>query len=244
MGKKKKLSSMNLERYSYKEIVHEDVKVRCRILIVCEGEKTEPNYFKSFDQMQYGSVVYDIECDGGKINTIQVVDKAIELRDRALASGKPYDAVWAVFDKDDFPASLFNAAITKAEQHGIGCAWSNEAFELWYVFHFVNRITAMSREEYKTVISRHVNESPGYNQNTKFVYQKNDTKSHMIMNACGDETRAIRYAHSQACSFDDTRYATHNPCTMVYKLVRLLRGEDREFNEKIMEDLSKYGEQG
>lgn len=51
MGKKKKLSSMNLERYSYKEAIHDDIKVRCRILIVCEGEKTEPNYFKSFDQM-------------------------------------------------------------------------------------------------------------------------------------------------------------------------------------------------
>lgn len=102
MGKKKKLSSMNLERYSYKEAIHDDVKVRCRILIVCEGEKTEPNYFKSFDQMQYGSVVYSIECEGGKINTMQVVDKAIELQDKAMASGTPYDTVWAVFDKDDF----------------------------------------------------------------------------------------------------------------------------------------------
>lgn len=53
----------------------------------------------------------------------------------------------------------------------------------------------------------------------------------------GDEARAIRYAESQVDSFDDTRYATHNPCTMVYKLVRLLRGEDREFNKKIMNDL-------
>lgn len=239
MGKKKKLSSMNLERYSYKEIVHEDVKVRCRILIVCEGEKTESNYFKSFDQMQYGSVVYNVECEGGKINTLQVVDKAIELRDKAIASGSAYDTVWAVFDKDDFPASAFNSAIIKAEQHGIGCAWSNEAFELWYVFHFVNRVTAMSREEYKKAISKHVNESPVYTLKTKYVYQKNDLKSHAIITTHGDETRAIRYAESQANTFDDTRYATHNPCTTVYKLVRLLRGEDREFNRKISEDLNK-----
>ena len=238
MGKKKKLSSMNLERYSYKEAAHEDVKVRCRILIVCEGEKTEPNYFKSFDQMQYGSVVYNIECEGGKINTVQVVDKAIELRNKAISSGSPYDTVWAVFDKDDFPVSAFNAAIIKAEQHGIGCAWSNEAFELWYVFHFVNRVTAMSREEYKKAISKHVNESSTYTEKAKYTYRKNDLKSHMIMTICGDETRAIRYAQSQDDSFDDTRYATHNPCTTVYKLVRLLRGEDREFNRKIMDDLN------
>ena len=43
--------------------------------------------------------------------------------------------------------------------------------------------------------------------------------------------RAIRYAQSQANSFDDTRFALHNPCTTVYKLVRLLRGEDQEFNK-------------
>lgn len=237
MGKKKKLSSMNLERYGYKEVVHEEVKIRCRILIVCEGEKTEPNYFKSFDQMQYGSVVYETKCEGGKINTMQVVDKAIDLRNKAMSTGTPYDTVWAVFDKDDFPISSFNAAITKAEQHSIGCAWSNEAFELWYVFHFVNRVTAMSREEYKKAISKHVNESSTYNLKTKYAYKKNDPISRTIMTAYGDETRAIRYAQSQADSFDDTRYATHNPCTMVYKLVSLLRGEDKEFNKKIIEDL-------
>lgn len=238
MGKKKKLSSMNLERYGYKEVVHENVKVRCRILIVCEGEKTEPNYFKSFDQMQYGSAVYNIECEGGKINTVQVVDKAIELRDRAIDAGTPYDTVWAVFDKDDFPASAFNAAIIKAEQHEIGCAWSNEAFELWYVLHFVNRVTAMSREDYKKTIGKYVNGATTYTQKTKYVYQKNDPKSRTIMNTHGDEARAIRYAQKQADNFDNTRYATHNPCTMVYKLVRLLRGEDRMFNEKIMKDIT------
>lgn len=238
MGKKKKLSLMNLERYGYKEVVHEDVKVRCRILIVCEGEKTEPNYFKAFDQMQYGSVVYDIDCDGGKINTMQVVDKAIELRDKASAAGTPYDTVWAVFDKDDFPDSAFNAAIVKASQHEIGCAWSNEAFELWYVFHFMNRVTPMSREEYKKAISKYVNESPAYNQKTKYVYRKNAPDSRAIMTVYGDEARALRYAQRQANNFDDTRYATHNPCTMLYKLVRLLRGEDRDFNKRILEDLT------
>jgi hypothetical protein len=68
MGKKKKLSSVNLDRFGYREASHDDITVRCRILIVCEGEKTEPNYFKSFDQMRHGDVVYEIECDGGKIN--------------------------------------------------------------------------------------------------------------------------------------------------------------------------------
>jgi hypothetical protein len=239
MGKKKKLSSVNLDRFGYREASHDDVTVRCRILIVCEGEKTEPNYFKSFDQMRHGDVVYEIECDGGKINTIQVVDKAIELQNKAAESGNPYDTVWAVFDKDDFPASSFNAAIIKAEQHNIGCAWSNEAFELWYVFHFVNRVTVMHREDYKKAISSHVNASPAYREKAKYSYKKNDAKTHTTLLNYGDEARAIRYAQSQDESFTDERYATHNPCTTVYKLVRLLRGEDKAFNKKIAEDLNR-----
>jgi hypothetical protein len=239
MVKKKELSAMNLEQYHFKESEHIDIKVRCRILIVCEGEKTEPNYFKAFDQMQYGSVVYDVACEGGKINTMQVIDKAIELRDKAVAAGLPYDSVWAVFDKDDFPASQFNAAIIKAEQHGIGCAWSNEAFELWYVFHFVNRVTAMRREEYKDAIRKFVNASPLYQLKTKYSYRKNDPFSHQIMATYGDESRAIRYAQAQDASFGDTRYAQHNPCTTVYKLVRLLRGEDEDFNRHILDDLGE-----
>ncbi|MDE7074876.1 MAG: RloB family protein [Odoribacter sp.] len=230
---------MDFERHRYQEIFHDNVKVRCRILIVCEGEKTEPNYFKAFDQMQHGSMVYKVECEGGKINTMQVVEKAIELRNKAIASGNPYDTVWAVFDKDDFPASSFNEAIKKAEQEQIGCAWSNEAFELWYVFHFVNRITAMKRKEYQHTISTQVNKSQHYTQKTKYVYQKNDPQTHAIMTTYGDEDRAILFAQKQADSFKDTRYATHNPCTMVYKLVRLLLGKDEEFNRKIKEDLNK-----
>lgn len=131
--------------------------IRCSILIVCEGEKTEPNYFKSFSMMKNSSgFVYEVFTDGGGISTLKVVEKAIELRDKAGAQGKPFDAVWAVFDRDSFKPNDFDNAIMKAEANGIGCAWSNEAFELWYVYHFDNRITAMNRTSYKGVITKRV----------------------------------------------------------------------------------------
>jgi len=117
-------------------------------LIVCEGEKTEPNYFRSFPK-QSGKIIFDITFDGGGISTLKVVEKAIQLRDR---SQQKYDRVWAVFDRDSFKANSFNSAIQKAEANDIKCAWSNEAFELWYLLHFHNRITAMSRDEYKKAI--------------------------------------------------------------------------------------------
>ncbi len=118
-------------------------------LIVCEGSKTEPNYFKSFPK-EIGGVVYEVKIGGdGGINTLGVVEKAIELRDN---SSQQYDRVWAVFDKDNFPPNRFNSAIQKAKANNIHCAWSNEAFELWYLLHFHDRITAMSRTEYERAI--------------------------------------------------------------------------------------------
>ena len=47
-------------------------------LIVCEGEKTEPNYFKAFPK-KIGKLIYDIEFEGGGISTLGVVEKAIEI---------------------------------------------------------------------------------------------------------------------------------------------------------------------
>lgn len=239
MGKKKKLSSIDLSQYSQTTHIHDDVKVHYRILIVCEGEKTEPNYFESFEEIQKGGYVFDIDCKGGKINTLTVVDKAIELRDKAEKSGKPYDSVWAVFDKDDFPEEKFNEAILKAERSGIGCAWSNEAFELWYVFHFENRITPMSRDEYKERINFNINNSPSYKGKKKYEYKKNDRNTKEILSLYGDEQRAIKFAEKQEKSFEDRSFGKHNPCTLVYKLVRLLRGEDEEFNRKIQKDMEK-----
>lgn len=215
--------------------------IRCRVLIVCEGEQTEPNYFKSFGMMKNsGGLVYEISCEGGGINTIQVVNKAIQLRDEAIAKSKPYDTVWAVFDKDDFPPSDFNAAISKAMAHNIGCAWSNEAFELWYVYHFDDRQTAMSRDEYKRIITQRV-KSKGYVEGRKpYVYRKNDPNMRRILSYCQcDERLAIQRAKRQYESFSSQKFHEQNPCTTVYKLVNLLIGDDKQFVKEIEDKITQ-----
>lgn len=234
MAKKKSLNSVSLSSFKMSSSEHKPMEVICRILIVCEGEKTEPNYFRSFGRINRGGIVYDIECNGGKINTIQVVNKAIELRDKAINENKPYDSVWAVFDRDSFSAKNFNAAIQKAESNNIHCAWSNEAFELWYIFHFANRITSMSRKEYQNAITDFISKNKkGYS------YRKNDPNMHSYLNQYGNESQAIKFAETQAKSFNHMRFAEHEPSTWVYRLVRLLRGEDETFNKTIKSDLNQ-----
>ena len=215
-------------RYARQEQRRKSRQMVCKILIVSEGTKTEPNYFKAFRTFNRGTIVYDIKVEGEADNTINVVDKAIELKNKG-----DYDSVWAVFDRDSFPAERFNTAIIKAEQYDIGCAWSNEAFELWYLYHFVDHVTAMSRKKYKRAISDAVNKSPKYKSKNTYEYEKKDPDNYRIMTTYGSMDNAIKNAEAQSKKFTDKRYAEHNPCTMVYKLVRLLIGQDEEFNKKV-----------
>lgn len=229
----KKLNIASLQPKIIMEPVKNDDKryVRCRILIVCEGEKTEPNYFRSFSMMENSSgLVYQVDTQGGKISTTQVVNKAIALKQEAEKAKKPYDAVWAVFDRDDFKETTFDEAINKANQNRIGCAWSNEAFELWYVYHFDDRNTPMCRKDYEDIITKRVCATGYRNGNKKYTYLKNDPKMRSILSDCKcDENLAIKYAERQSKKFNDKKFHQHNPCTMVYKLVRQLIGKDKAF---------------
>lgn len=98
---------------------------RARILIICEGERTEPLYFKSF---RVSSVHADIEGTGR--NTDSLVEYAMAKVKTERKNNNRYDQVWCVFDKDDFSAQNFNRAFDLARSNKIKIAYSNEAFEL------------------------------------------------------------------------------------------------------------------
>lgn len=226
-----KIDNALQKRFAYKNLKKKKKKdLVTYFLIVCEGEKTEPNYFKGFPK-QIGKVVYDIEFDGGGISTLKVVEKAIELRDK---SKQKYDRVWAVFDRDSFKENAFNSAIEKAEANGIKCAWSNEAFELWYVLHFHNRQTAMGREEYQKTIEKAIN-AKIVAKNSVFKYKKNSPNMLAILNKYGDQAQAIKWAKKLNTNFSGRKFSTFNPSTQVFKLVEELTGQSKRLNDEILE---------
>ena len=105
--------------------------VKQSFLIVCEGMCTEPDYFRAFRM-----TTATIKAVGQGMNTISLVNKAISIRDTDIKKKRIYDQCWVVFDKDDFPASDFNQAIALAERNGFRVAYSNQAFEYWFLLHF------------------------------------------------------------------------------------------------------------
>ncbi len=145
-----------------------------------------------------------------------MVKHTIKLKEKSL---RKFDRVWVVFDKDSFPDVNFNNAIAKAEADNINAAWTNEAFELWFLLHFQFVNTAMNRDKYKAYLEREVKKKTG---NKSYKYKKNDPETYSLLKKHGNWKQAIDWAEQLKKRFKNTRYATHNPCTLVHELIKEL----------------------
>ena len=226
MAKSKKLKNFDAKRYQ-KKGKRRRVAVRTKrmyYLIVCEGEKTEPNYFEAFKRSLPKGVLElaNIDIDGTGKNTLGIIEEAQQLRDLyEKRYQRIMDHVWAVFDKDDFPDQNFNNAIHKgkASDPQIHCAWTNEAFELWYLLHFHYYNTGISRKQYANLIERAIHKAAG---SKKFKYKKNSKDMHALLDQYGNQAQAIEYAKKLEQLYEDQQYAKHNPCTKVHHLIQAL----------------------
>ena len=184
---------------------------RQQFLIVCEGAKTEPNYFLGFP-IPPDSIV---DVEGVGMNTVRVVREAMRLRKE-----KKYDQVWAVFDRDNFPAENFNAALELAQQQGIRVAYSNEAFELWYVLHFNYLDTGISRADYCERLSGLLGHP----------YAKNDpnTYAELLLR----QPVALRNAQTLLSTWQPPHPESDKPSTTVHVLVTELNKLKWDFSER------------
>jgi hypothetical protein len=136
-------------------------EVKRRILIVCEGEVTERNYFNDLRHLMRSLVDLDID-PGGKPKTL--VERAVDLKKtadkdarRAKDQNLKYDAVWCVFDVDEH--LLLAEAQQQARDNGIEVAVSNPCFELWALLHFQEQHAHIGRHEVQRLCRQYM---PGY----------------------------------------------------------------------------------
>ena len=192
-------SSKNSQSYLYRKKDTKEVKKT--FLIVCEGEKTEPNYFRSF---RVPTVTIKIEGLGE--NPSKLVQSA-----NVLKSEDDYDKVWCVFDRDDWTKEDFNNAISSAEKYDFKVAYSNEAFELWYVLHFEFLHTGIPRDNYIKKLTSLLGKK--YQKNSKTIYddllEKQDT--------------AIKNAKKLLEEYPPSKPEQDNPSTTVHLLVEQLK---------------------
>ena len=91
---------------------------------------------------------------GKGLGTVNLVKEAVSIRQEEQRKGKIYDQYWVVFDKDDFPDNEFNEAIRFAEAEGFRVAYSNQAFEFWFILHYILHRGPMPRSQYAQVLTR------------------------------------------------------------------------------------------
>jgi RloB-like protein len=171
-----------------------------KFLIVCEGTKTEPNYFRSF---RVPKDVMDIRGVGE--NPSRLVESA-----KRFSQEEEYDQVWCVFDRDSWTKEDFNNAISSAAKEGFRVAYSNEAFEIWYILHFEFLHTATSRQDYGKKLTALLDRK--YEKNSKTIYDDLFTK----------QPTAIKNATNLLQQFERPNPDKDNPSTTVHLLVQEL----------------------
>lgn len=183
-------------------------------LIVCEGKKTEPNYFNGLKRKineKYGNkvdvLIPNIDVKGTGMNTASLVKYTQKTVNHA---NKVYGQVWVVFDKDDYSDGQFDSAIDNCNYN---VAWSNPNFELWILAHFKKVNRYVSKDDVLQELSKE------FQKNGLGDYTKNDINIFAKVTSGGKVHTAIKNCEYMEELNKDGQASQRNPMTKVYKIV-------------------------
>lgn len=109
-----------------------------KILIVCEGSKTEPNYFNeivNYYKLNTANVEIDGTCGSSPKS---VLERAEDLANKESQKGDAFDRIYCVFDRDShesYDVTVKNIA-GKIPKGVYIAAVSVPCFEYWLLLHF------------------------------------------------------------------------------------------------------------
>lgn len=183
-----------------------------RILVVCEGKRTEPQYFRDLKNHLRNPRVH-VETMGPAGVPRTVVEVAIHMRNEAGDEATRehddnirWDEVWAVFDVDDHPG--LETARQLAKANGIELAVSNPCFELWALLHFTEHRSHIERKSLRKTLQKHL---PGYDKALDFP-KMNAGYGDAVGRAMDLDAEALRHESPG-----------RNPTTGVYRLTEAIR---------------------
>ncbi|MFG1705245.1 RloB family protein [Nonomuraea sp. M3C6] len=191
-----------------------------RVLIVCEGQVTEVeyfegmrNYFRSLPVEIRNCRVIGLGRDPAAIvgYTIRERDKkdreARAQRDANIA----YDEVWCVVDVDEHK-TLDQALIAARKEH-VNLAVSLPCFELWILYHFEDCAAACDQEGVRRRLRKHISD-----------YDKHLSRDFPFANHEVARQRAQR-ADPEHC---EPNRKGRNPSTNAWLIVEIIRQSGRD----------------
>ncbi len=185
---------------------------RAIILIVGEGEKSEPNYFKGLrDSLRLSTVEVEVcgkECGSDPKSVLKYAKRRMD------DNIGHYDEVWCVIDVERYgkQTAKINTVINEAKKAKIKVALSNPCFEVWILCHFEHHGAAFDR--CKNVISEVKKHIKGYEKGSHiFEAHLSDKTDIALKNAKRLENQ----------SGANTSRIERNPYTEVPQVVKRLR---------------------
>lgn len=185
-----------------------------RHLIVCEGKETEPRYFEGMKEAlgaANGRKAAVVVRGSGK-HTLGLFGYAEDL---CRYTPDPFNHVWLVFDKDDFPADGFDIVERKcAEVSSPVCTfhalWSNPCFEIWLFLHLRYTLAPMDASGCQRALADVLEREFGvaYRKNMDGLFSLVESRRR---DAVANAAKLVR--HHEAIGNDHP--STMNPGTMV-----------------------------
>jgi hypothetical protein len=191
-----------------------------KYLIVCEG-KTEEWYFRQFPVLT--AEVMSIGIGMTKYTLVQDARKRMKQDN--------YDEVWCVFDMDFNPERYgqladFNNAVFADNGKNFRCAYSNDAFELWFYLHYQYTDHQHHRDFYYEQLSifwgmnyEKEGKNQGFSQN---IYSKLNEDPNAIQEQAIQRAKQLLEKHENIMNPHE-----RNPITTVFELVQMLNSHIR-----------------
>lgn len=186
-------------------------ELKKRFLIVCEDDKSAPNYFECLKRhFKLSATSITIAGSGGRSQPVQVVERAIELKkasNDANSGTEPFSEIWCIID-GDYGTKINNARF-KANANNVSLAISTKCFEYWILLHFEsNNISTLDCSQVIRTLRK--NHLPGYQKGkvdfSSVVTKVNDAR------ARAEQIRKPGIARGEPPE-------NQNPCSDLYLLI-------------------------
>jgi hypothetical protein len=131
---------------------------RFQLLIFTEGKSTEPTYFTHWHRQHRDRILVQI-APHSFTSPLQLVQAAIsqkarDTKEAKRGRGDAFDEYWCVFDVDEHPR--IPEALNLATAHDIKIAISNPCIELWFLIHFEDQTSYLTRQQAQRRSKQHL----------------------------------------------------------------------------------------
>ena len=187
---------------------------RSVIYIICEGSETEINYFCKF-RTRYSNI--DIRPVPSKHKSaLYLVDRAADTVKNEPYYPKDGDQLWCVFDRNGNTSEELQKAEQIAMRRGYFIAYSNPAFEIWFLLHFTDQRAYLKDAEAVVAKLNAGGYIPQYSKSSNYYELLRPMRQQALMRSFllqeHHKTRGLPLLHRDS-----------NPCTTVAQLVLLLQ---------------------